>query len=93
MVVSNTDTDEDAKLNALVDSIVEVLGDRCEQLRIDSETPLWFSETDAAVSLDLDSLDILEILAVLEDEKGFSLGTFDAIESIVTVGDLANAIG
>jgi acyl carrier protein len=58
---------------------------------IDRKTVLW-STDEAENSLDLDSLDVLEIVFELEDSQNLTFNEEADVEAIRTVGDLAGAL-
>ena len=64
---------------AVLDTIKEILS---ENLDIDPET---VDEDSTLESLDIDSLDLVELICALEDEEGIDFGEPEGLE---TVGDI-----
>lgn len=68
------------------EKIVKIL---CEQFELDGEE--INADTSLVEELEIDSLDLVDLVMTVEDDFGIELPD-EALEEIVTVGDLVNYI-
>ena len=86
-----TESAYDMNLQAVIAAISDVL-DEVGPIAIDKDTRLWLMDDDDTPSLDLDSLQMLDVVFELEDSMGLSfLGDIEEAQ-LLTVGDVAAAI-
>jgi acyl carrier protein len=85
------------------DDVVRLMADAVRELRpdledvpIDASTPLWHGDDDTAEgpALDLDSLDLLEVLIIFEEDHGLLMPEEleDLGSGTATVGQLAELL-
>jgi acyl carrier protein len=80
----------EAAVKAVVGAVVGVTG--TELGTVDADTRLWSLDDSDPSSLDVDSLDILEVMLDLEEALGLSFIEDIDPSSLVTVGDLAGLV-
>jgi hypothetical protein len=82
----------ETSLKAVITALVRVKGDQAAAVNLTADTALWSLDADDAASLDLDSLDLLEVVFELEDSLGVSLNDDVDLALLPTVGELARAL-
>lgn len=81
----------DIMIAAVKVAVVKIKGDAIRFDRLSPETTLWDAD-DGVYSVALDSLDMLDLVLMLEDEYGANiLDSFDPA-NIRTIGDLASSL-
>lgn len=82
----------ESSVNVVVTAIKRVMGDMLATDAIDERTCLWPRDEGDRQSIDLSSLDLLEVVLDIEEQLGLMFVDDLDPESLVCIGDLASAV-